>query len=195
MILAKAKRAAKKQTASKRTATKKPAGKTRPHGTRAKSDAKTAPKQLNVYRAKRDLQTRRAGDARIAPARNCATVIQKHAATRLHYDLRLELDGVFKSWAVTRGSSLDRSSRQAARGGGGRPSWTRRFRRHHSQEPVWRRHGADLGPRLLAGQRPAQGPRQGRPRVGARRREAARRVGAGADERRPLRRQAHQPGC
>ncbi|HNB25862.1 MAG TPA: DNA polymerase ligase N-terminal domain-containing protein [Alphaproteobacteria bacterium] len=60
-------------------------------------------RKLSKYRAKRDFgrTTEPSGERRIAPGKELRFVIQKHAARRLHYDLRLELDGAFKSWAVT----------------------------------------------------------------------------------------------
>lgn len=73
-------------------------------------------RKLSKYRAKRDF-TRTAepsGELDVAPAEHLRFVIQKHAATRLHYDLRLELGGVFKSWAVTRGPSLDPAEKRLA---------------------------------------------------------------------------------
>jgi bifunctional non-homologous end joining protein LigD len=61
---------------------------------------------LKTYRAKRKFGVTAEPKAKVARRTGRAFVIQKHAARRLHYDLRLELDGVMKSWAVTRGPSL-----------------------------------------------------------------------------------------
>ncbi|PYE87871.1 DNA ligase D [Phyllobacterium leguminum] len=61
---------------------------------------------LATYRTKRNFEVTPEPKGHKARAAGNAYVIQKHAARRLHYDLRLELDGILKSWAVTRGPSL-----------------------------------------------------------------------------------------
>jgi bifunctional non-homologous end joining protein LigD len=73
-------------------------------------------RKLSKYREKRDFSrtAEPSGAVGVAPAEYLRFVIQKHAARRLHYDLRLELDGVFKSWAVTRGPSLDPAEKRLA---------------------------------------------------------------------------------
>jgi bifunctional non-homologous end joining protein LigD len=72
--------------------------------------------ELAAYRARRrfDRTGEPEGGAKLAPDAGLRFVVQKHDATRLHYDLRLELDGVFKSWAVTRGPSLDPNDKRLA---------------------------------------------------------------------------------
>jgi len=73
-------------------------------------------KALATYRKKRDFSktAEPSGERTVAPSNRLRFVVQKHAARRLHYDLRLELDGVFKSWAVTRGPSDDPADKRLA---------------------------------------------------------------------------------
>ncbi len=75
-----------------------------------------AKQKLSPYQAKRDFTKTKepSGAVTVAPAARPRFVVQKHAATRLHYDLRLEVDGVFKSWAVTKGPSLDPHDKRLA---------------------------------------------------------------------------------
>jgi bifunctional non-homologous end joining protein LigD len=72
--------------------------------------------KLSTYQGKRDFTKtlEPSGSVEVKPSGRLRFVIQKHDATRLHYDLRLELDGVFKSWAVTRGPSLDPADKRLA---------------------------------------------------------------------------------
>lgn len=72
--------------------------------------------KLSTYKKKRDFkQTQEPSGSTAAKSSNrLRFIIQKHHATRLHYDLRLELDGVFKSWAVTKGPSLDPHDKRLA---------------------------------------------------------------------------------
>lgn len=69
---------------------------------------------LARYKAKRDFTKTAEPVGDVAAEGGRTFMVQKHDATRLHWDLRLEVDGVLKSWAVTRGPSLDPAEKRLA---------------------------------------------------------------------------------
>jgi bifunctional non-homologous end joining protein LigD len=105
------------KTGRKRARTKQqPRSAERGRATRPKSTKRSAPDQLTEYRRKRNFRKTAepagadappAATRRSAPDAELQFVIQKHAASQLHYDFRLEVDDVMKSWAVPKGPSLD----------------------------------------------------------------------------------------
>jgi bifunctional non-homologous end joining protein LigD len=76
---------------------------------------KPAPQKLGEYRSKRDFsKTAEPAGGTAARTGTLRFVVQKHAARQVHFDLRLELDDVMKSWAVPKGPSLDPSVKRLA---------------------------------------------------------------------------------
>ncbi|HYB99922.1 MAG TPA: DNA polymerase ligase N-terminal domain-containing protein [Candidatus Limnocylindrales bacterium] len=95
---------------------KAPARTTAPGKARSRTTGTRDP--LAVYKSMRDFgrtpEPQGQGTSKWKKDRNPFFVIQKHAATRLHYDFRLEVDGVLKSWAVPKGPSMNPADKRLA---------------------------------------------------------------------------------
>ena len=145
---------------------------------------------LEEYRSKRDFtkSPEPAGDerrtARERKGKPRFFCVQKHLASHLHYDFRLEHDGVLLSWAVPKGPSLDPEDEAARDARRGSPDRVRHVR---GRDPEGYGAGIvmlwDQGTWTPESRRHRRGAEEGRPEVHARRLQAQGLVGAGADPR------------
>ena len=115
----------------------------RPQRTKLRSKADP----LRSYKAKRNFARTTEPKAKLGRSKGFQFVVQKHDARRVHYDLRLELDGALKSWAVTKGPSLIVGEKRLAVHTEDQPNAISQLRGQHPEGRVRRRRDDRVGSR------------------------------------------------